>query len=52
MVEYVDTIEAGLIELLPEQAVYLANAEHLSLNLNNCMPLAARFANHTGRSLH
>ena len=51
MVEYVDTIEAGLIELLPEQAVYFkANAEHLKLELEQLhASLAARFANHTGR---
>jgi zinc transport system substrate-binding protein len=54
MIEYIDTIEAGLIELLPERAVHFrANAEHLKAELEDLhTSLDARFAQHSGRAFY
>ena len=51
MIDYVDTIEEGLGELLPERAAYFkANAEHLKVELEGLhASLEARFRNYSGR---
>ena len=54
MIEYVAIIEAGLCELLPEQASqFEANAAHLKLELEQLhTSLEARFAQYSGRAFY
>lgn len=54
MIAYIDTVEAGLGELLPERAAdFKVNAEHLKVELEGLhASLVARFAEHAGRAFY